>query len=275
METIDCIVCNSNTNVKVNNFNIGKGNSFTLVKCKCDLIFLNPRPDINSIKKYYDSQYLSNKERNSFYYKSLQKISFNWKYRLIKSIFSNNNGTLLDIGGGDSSFSDFICRKNWTAYSYDINNNKFTLPDLLRLKDNSIDLITLWHSIEHFHNINEIFTIIKNKLKPNGYLMVACPNVNAAEISILKNNWVAYDIPRHLYHFTPDTLNSYIKKFSFSIISKKIMYQDIIFNIFLSLRNYNLVLRLFYFIFIFFYSLTNIFFNTDKSSSYTYICKKQ
>ena len=275
MENVDCIICNSNTNVKVNTFSLPKDILFTLVKCKCDFIFLNPRPDINSIKKYYDSQYLSDKERNSFYYRLLQNISFRWKYRLIKSIFSDYNGTLLDLGGGDNSFSNFISKKNWTAYSYDINNNKFTLSDVLRLKDNSIDLITLWHSIEHFHNIDEIFSIIQNKLKPNGCLMVACPNINAAEISILKNNWVAYDIPRHLYHFTPDTLNSYMKKFSFSIISKKIMFQDIIFNIFLSLRDYNLALRLFYFIFIFFYSLANIFFNIDKSSSYTYICKKK
>ena len=273
METVDCIICNSNRNVVVNNFNQGKDNFFTLVKCECNFTFLNPRPNIKSIKKYYDSQFLSSKVRNTFYYRLFQKLSFQWKYKLIKSIYKDYNGTLLDIGSGNSSFSKFINMRNWKTYSYDINNKSFSLIDLLKLKDNSIDIITMWHSIEHFHNIDEIFSIIQNKLKPDGYLMIACPNINAAEISILKNNWVAYDIPRHIYHFTPDTLNSYIKKFNFSIISKKIMFQDIIFNIFLSLRDYNLILRLFYFIFIFFFSIINVFFNKNKSSSYTYICK--
>ena len=273
METVNCIICNSNPSVILKTFKCDNKESFNLVKCKCDFVYLNPRPDIKSIVKYYDSQYLTNKNRLSLLFKNLQKISFIWKYSKIKKIFNTNKGLCLDIGSGNNTFSEFLESKKWETLSYDINNGSFKINDIYNLKDNSIDLITMWHSIEHFHNINEIFEIISKKIKDDGYLLIACPNIQAAEIKLLKNQWVAYDIPRHLYHFSPKSLSNYINKFNFKVVSKYQMLQDTIFNIFMSLKHYNIFIRILFFCFILIYSLITINYSNDKSSSYTYVCK--
>jgi len=272
MENVNCILCNSDINTIVKTFKI-LNNTFTLVKCKCDFIFLNPRPDIHSIKKYYSNQYLSNQLRESFFFKKMQYISFNWKYKIISKVSENYTGTSLDIGSGNNSFSNFLESKGWNTLSYDLNNKYLDISDMIRLEDNSIDLITMWHSIEHFHNINDIFKIIKKKIKSTGYLIIACPNIDAAEISILKDNWIAYDIPRHIYHFNPQSLDTYVSKFNFKVISKYKMLQDTVFNIFLSLNHCNFIIRTVYFFIILIYSIIAIYFGNNKSSSYTYICK--
>ena len=61
----------------------------------------------------------------------------------------------------------------------------------------------MWHVLEHVYHLNERIKTIKRILKPNGKLIVAVPNRNSYDAKIYQENWAAYDVPRHLYHFTP------------------------------------------------------------------------
>ena len=79
------------------------------------------------------------------------------------------------------------------------------------------DVITLWHSLEHIHNINKIFRCVNKYLYKSGILVIAVPNIQAPERKRLGGNWAPYDVPRHLYHFDPDSLKRLCRKYNFKI----------------------------------------------------------
>jgi len=277
MESIKCIICKSNRNNlynKVNDrFQVSK--TYTIVKCECGFVFLNPRPSINEISKNYNlnTKYLPhNSDKKTIFnilYRFAQRITFLLKKRLIKTYTDKNKNNLLDIGSGDGRFLNYLATKtNLNIYS----NDPYFDSGFSSSTDSSdnFDIITLWHSLEHIHNIDETFDIIKDKLDLNGILIVAVPNIDAYEKKFFKNNWVAYDAPRHLYHFSPATIAKLFSNYEFNIIKKHTMYQDTLFNIASSLKPFNFLKFISFSI----VSIFNIFFNQTNSSSIIYICKR-
>ena len=280
METVNCIICDSHINSFYLELMNDKSNEkFVLRKCQCGLIFLNPRPDLNEIKKYYSIDYLPhNTQAFSFFniaYRFVQKITFYLKYKTIKRVMANLPIVkLLDVGSGDGRFLDYLKSKsnleiysNEPYYDLDYPNSKY-------LEDSSCDIITMWHSLEHIHNIQELFKLIIEKLKDDGFLILAVPNIDAYERKFFKFDWVAYDAPRHLYHFNYQTMKKLLSKYNFEILEAKPIYQDTLFNIVLSFYNLNLsnILKSLYLSFI---SLSKILINKNFSSSTIYICKKK
>jgi predicted SAM-dependent methyltransferase len=81
----------------------------------------------------------------------------------------------------------------------------------------SFDCITLWHVLEHFHFPGAYLMEIKKVLKPCGKVIIALPNAGSADAIFYKNNWAAWDVPRHLWHFTPDTFGKFASKHGFRI----------------------------------------------------------
>ena len=91
METINCIICNNDKFVDYISF--PKTNSddiFKLVKCECDFIYLNPRPDSIEISKFYNKEYIPHLIKSKSFFESLyafvQKFTFKWKLKIIKKI---------------------------------------------------------------------------------------------------------------------------------------------------------------------------------------------
>ena len=81
----------------------------------------------------------------------------------------------------------------------------------------SFDIITLWHVLEHIHDLNGRMEKIATLLKPSGTLIIAVPNSNSWDAFHYQDFWAAYDLPRHLYHFTPDTLKKLANKHGFNL----------------------------------------------------------
>ena len=267
MESIDCIICNSSTS---SIFNDSLHSDYNIVKCKCGFIYLNPRPNSLDITRYYAKEYLPHNTHNSKIYTFLQILSFKWKYKIIKKLFPNK-GIHLDVGSGNNNFSNYLRSKGWKSQSYD----KFShsnINNLKKIENNSIDLITMWHSIEHMHDINDVIKYLFNKIKDNGYLLIACPNIDAFERNLFKNNWVAYDVPRHLYHFNHITLSNYLKKSGFIVNNHYPIYQDTFFNIFLSFKY--ILSKIFLYLPYLIISLCYMLLMKKQHSSYLYICKK-
>ena len=271
MKDINCIICNKNEFELFSTFNLNIGN-YTLVKCiKCDFVFLNPRINEEDISKFYDSNYQPFQKKISFIniiYKFLRKVNFFLKYRIITK-YMINKGTNLDLGSGDNFFSKSMNSNGWKSFNYDkyyISNSN--IRDLSSFKSNSFNSITLWHSIEHMYDINSIFKNINKLLTKDGYLFIACPNLNASEIQYLKNNWIAFDIPRHLYHFNFNTMQKFLNKNNFKIVNIDNLKMDSLFNIFMS-KNTNVLYK----IFIYLHSLIVQYLNKKKSSTIVYICK--
>lgn len=230
-----CPICN---HTEIKNYMICKdhmltGESFNITKCSnCSFLFTNPRPISNFIRKYYKSdKYIShtNEAKNitNSIYKIVRKITLKQKVKLINTV--SRDKTILDFGCGTGEFLN-ACKKNkWkiSGLEPDISAKKLAtkLTKTKIVKDikelNSIDqvsLITLWHVLEHLHDLNNSVEILKNKLSKNGKLIIAVPNYKSYDAKILKNDWAAYDVPRHLYHFSQETMKLLLKKHGMKII---------------------------------------------------------
>ncbi len=100
-------------------------------------------------------------------------------------------------------------------------------PDNMQsIADHTIDVITLWHVLEHIPDIHAVFGQLTKKLKPNGLLVVAMPNHRSYDAKHYKEFWAGFDVPRHLWHFTPETFEKFISKYDLEVVKIKPMWFD-------------------------------------------------
>ena len=273
MEKINCIICGIYNDKSITEIKLCNANDiFKLTKCiNCDFVYLNPRPNESAIVKYYTKDYhpfkLPNTILYDYVYSFIQNITFYWKRRILTK-YNKSCLRLLDLGSGNNKFINYMNQNGWECNSYDKFSNHPTLHSLKSIKDKSYNNITLWHSIEHIHDINDLMIDIKRILISDGYIYIACPNYKAIERKYLKENWPAYDIPRHLYHFSYNSLQILLDKYDIKIVNSYRMYQDILFNILIS-KNTNFIKKIILCI----YSFLAVMVDKNKASSILYICK--
>ena len=288
MESVPCIICGSNSHKPfasiTDRLNNQSSEVFQLVKCQCEFIYLSPRPSIDQIQSYYDnSNYQPHSRTNSLFnfgYKLVQRFTLKWKYNKILPL--KRSGTLLDIGGGQGEFCNYMQNKKWNTTLLEPNysdvkiNNFKTITSLDELKNNDkFDIITLWHSLEHIHNVDALLLKLHSYLSDDGYLIIAVPNVNAIDRKYYGHNWAPFDAPRHLYHFSPKTLTELLENYKFQLISQYSMLQDTPYNVILSEKKKTIftLFRLGYFAVTFLFKIMKR--GVDISSSFMVICKKQ
>lgn len=290
MESINCIVCDKNNTIPfitVMDRLTHNRESFQLVKCECNFVYLKPRPDAQEISSYYqsfkyDPHNTINQDVWGKIYQFAQKYSLRWKYNKIASI--KTSGRLLDIGGGKGEFAVFMESKGWDVVLQDsitdvvytnAGTSIKTVKDLNILKDNKkFDVITLWHSLEHIHDISELYHQINRLLDRDGILLLAVPNLLAPERIFYGNKWAPFDAPRHLYHFQLKSLKNLCEKYKFMIIRKYSLYQDAPYNILLSMSK-NTAFQIFKGVLVLFYSIfKTIIFGPHYSSSFIVICRR-
>jgi len=267
MERIKCPLCNSLNHFKVmllnDRFDDSNEQKFKLVKCDCNFIFLNPRPNEDEINEYYVNNYVPHSSNNTYIYQLAQKISYYFKYKYLSKNFIIKN--ILDYGSGNGNFGKYFKKKGYIVTNYD------PVAKVSDSLNNKYDAVTMWHSLEHIHNLDACLKLIHSKMKANGKLLIAVPNIDASEIKFFKNKWIAFDAPRHLYHFNEPSLQRLLNQYDFRILKSKIIIQDTIFNIFMSLKGF----YKFLFPFVLFFVFIEIIFDNSKASSKLYICVKK
>ena len=202
------------------------GESFHLQKCdSCGFVFTNPRPEDKSLSKYYDSpDYLSHYSHGlnpvQLVYQELRRINIKNKYALVEKLVST--GSLLDIGCGTGEVLNYFQQKKWNVKGIEPSKsarefaiNKYGLniedePALKNFQQNSLDVISMWHVLEHVSNLKERINVVYNLLKPSGYLIIALPNLKSWDAKYYKNYWAAFDVPRHLSHFSQSTIKKLV-----------------------------------------------------------------
>jgi len=227
---IDCPVCGGSNlkNHKVVKDHSVSQESFNIMMCdNCNFQFTNPRPDEGNIGKYYNSEeYISHSDKaNSpinFIYKIARKYALSSKRKLINSVANHKKGRLLDYGCGTGYFLENMKSNGWKVYGIEPNEKARSIAtekakvkeniEQLNLKNKKFDVITLWHVLEHIHDLNDIIKQLKSILKEKGKLVIAVPNIDSYEQSFYEEHWAAYDVPRHLYHFSQDTMNTLMLK---------------------------------------------------------------
>ena len=191
---------------------------FQIHEClRCGLYFTVPRPANDKIGAYYNShEYYSHQENNKRFipklYERVKSINLKIKYKIATE---GVNGTkLLDIGCGVGDFLRIMEQNGWEASGIEPSETakiiarkrvkaQLYAPQEIRLLSNeSFDLITLWHVLEHVDNLKDEVIQLKRLLKTGGRLVLALPNFKSFDAQFYKQYWAAYDVPRHLYHFS-------------------------------------------------------------------------
>ena len=200
------------------------GEDFDIWECKnCTHRFTQNIPGEDSIGRYYRSEeYISHSDTKKGFvnnlYHSVRKRTLQQKRRLIESHTGKKTGTILDVGAGTGAFLNTMKNAGWNCsgiepdetarknarelYNLDLKEAKelFTLPS------KSFDAITLWHVLEHVHRLHTYVEHLKNLLAGNAKLFIAVPNYTSADAKMYGEFWAAYDVPRHLYHFSPKSM---------------------------------------------------------------------
>ena len=240
-----CPVCDS-TNINplltVKDHSVSK-KDFVIWQCSnCELRFTQDAPDKDSIAPFYQSEdYISHTNTSkgviNQLYQKVRKHTLNQKANLIIRN-TKPKGKLLDLGAGIGAFLNTMKQKGWEVKGIEPDpgarqqaKNIFDLDledtsALNSFHNQSFDAITLWHVLEHVHDLHDYIEKLKRLLTPDGKIFIAVPNYRAVENSIYKLFWAAYDVPRHLYHFTPSSMEMLMKKHHLQIIHTKPMWFD-------------------------------------------------
>ncbi|MER2997472.1 class I SAM-dependent methyltransferase [Pontibacter populi] len=201
--------------------------SFVIVECEnCTFKFTNPRPDAESIGSYYESEdYISHSNTKTGIinraYHVVRSITTKQKVELINRHVPAK-GTILDYGCGTGVFLTACKKDGWKIRGIEPSDKARELAEkasgtsiatsLSELEDEKFDVITLWHVLEHMHTLNETIKQLISHLTEDGVLIIAVPNADSHDAKEYKENWAAYDVPRHLYHFTQPTMKRLLKK---------------------------------------------------------------
>ncbi len=210
---------------------------FTLYGCAdCGFIFTNDHPDEGGIGHYYESEdYLSHNEPKGNLPGRIYGISRNVmlrkKVRIVQKATGIEKGSILDTGSGAGHFLNAMRNAGWNVTGIEINEkvrqysaSSFGLnvqdPGHLKtLPSESFDCITLWHVLEHFQDPLGYAKEIMRLLKPEGICIVALPNCASSDAAFFGTYWAAYDVPRHLWHFTPDTFKRFTRDTGFELVN--------------------------------------------------------
>lgn len=241
-----CPACNAPTIapvLKTKDYTVSQ-QAFEIWECSaCTLRFTQSVPDEQHIGPYYRSEnYISHTNTgkglvNKLYH-MVRRHTLRSKCRLIERSGNWHSRTLLDVGAGTGAFVHYMRQHAWqvTGLEPDEAARKVALetfrinllpPDhLWALPADSIDVITLWHVLEHVHRLHDYMRQLKTLLKPGGLLFIAVPNYTSADAAIYGEHWAAYDVPRHLYHFSPKAMQQLVRQHGMRIQNMQPMWFD-------------------------------------------------
>lgn len=223
---------------------------FHICEClNCGLLYTMPRPSKEKIGAYYKSdEYYSHQENKKGFvprlYEAIKKINLKHKFRLASRDLPV--GKLLDIGCGVGDFLHIAENKGWQCTGIEpseeareiarqrIKGDLLYSEDLEQLPDQSFDLITMWHVLEHVDDLKWQVAQLQRLIKPNGRIVIAVPNYRSYDGRFYNAFWAAYDVPRHLNHFNKTVLTKIFKTSGLSLVSMDKLIWDAYYISFMS-----------------------------------------
>jgi 2-polyprenyl-3-methyl-5-hydroxy-6-metoxy-1,4-benzoquinol methylase len=193
-------------------------------------LFTNPRPTQNEIINYYKSDsYLSHSRGKaslfSFLYNLVRDYSVKQKIKLLAKY--TEQGHYLDIGCGIGLVLKEARKEGWeisgvepadeARIEAEKNTGAKIYPSLNKVEKIKFNAITMFHVLEHVHDLNDTMKLVRKRLHKEGVLLIALPNHESWDAKNYSETWAAWDVPRHLYHFSPYTAEKLFKKHKFHV----------------------------------------------------------
>ena len=240
-----CPVCNSTTFtpfLTCKDNTVSKEN-FDLVQCtSCSFVFTQNVPSVEDIFPYYKSDaYISHSDTkkgivNQLYH-TVRKRALQFKLNLINKYNHTDLNHLLDYGCGTGKFAHTVSKtSSWTVDALEPDQStrqtaesllsKSIFSNISEVPENKYSIITAWHVFEHVYNLQETLQQLSSSLIKNGRMLIALPNRASFDAQYYKEHWAAYDVPRHLYHFHPETFSLLCQNNGLEIIETIPMYYD-------------------------------------------------
>ena len=208
---------------------------FTLLEdTNSGLLITSPQPKLEDLPKYYESaDYISHTDAKKSLFDKIYQFAKNYaikkKVKLVTNLTSANTKTILDVGCGTGEFLVACQNSNWKVTGIEPNKKAFALakeklpstPLFYNIKNldniHQFDIITLWHVLEHIPNLEEYILNLKKQLKPKGKLLIAVPNYKSYDAAHYGKFWAAYDVPRHLWHFSQKAIKALFAKIDMQV----------------------------------------------------------
>lgn len=218
--------------------------SFMILECgSCTLRYTQGVPDEPAIGPYYHSEnYISHTNTSKGFinriYQAVRKRTIRGKVRLVQHTTGLKKGRHLDVGSGIGTFAHAMQEAGWETTGLEPDPDARALAkqlygtellpvaELYQLPEQRFDVITLWHVMEHVHDLHAYVKRMEQLLKRDGKLIVAVPNYTSKDAAIYGPYWAAYDVPRHLYHFSPESMRTLMKQHGLEVKAYKPMWYD-------------------------------------------------
>lgn len=241
-----CPICNSSAiqpQLSAKDHTVSQ-KEFAIWHCNnCTAGFTQDVPGQDTIGAYYASEnYISHSDTkkgiiNSLYH-TVRKRTLQSKRKLVENETGLPKGTILDIGCGTGAFLDTMKQAGWSITGLEpddtarqkANELYHIQPQepgkLFELTAGTYNAITMWHVLEHVHQLHEYIAQVEKLLATNGRAFIAVPNYTSADAATYKTNWAAYDVPRHLYHFSPASMENLLSQHGLKLKTVKPMWFD-------------------------------------------------
>ena len=218
--------------------------TFPIAQCNgCQARFTQNIPDVDSIGPFYQAEsYISHTDSrkglvNQLYH-AVRNLTLKSKCALVKEVSGLSKGTLLDYGSGTGAFLDTMREAGWQVSGLEpddtargVAKQRYGLDlrspsELHDIAPASFDMITLWHVLEHVHDLHHTLDGLEKALRPGGTLLIAVPNYTSGDAVHYGEFWAAWDVPRHLYHFSPASMKTLLQRHGLEVTGTRRMWFD-------------------------------------------------
>jgi len=290
-----CPICNSSQIsevVKAVDYTVSR-ETFSVWHCRdCSTRFTQDIPIEEEIGQYYKAEeYVSHTNTSkgliNFLYQRVKRYTLVQKRNLVQRESGVKRSNVLDIGCGTGDFLGAMTKIGWRVYGLEPDDGARRLAKenhgleiqenkgLFSFADDMFMAVTMWHVLEHVHKLHDYLQTIKRVLRDNGTLFIAVPNYQSVDAEVYQGHWAAYDVPRHLYHFSPKGMETLLAHNGFEIHKKLIMPFDSFYVSLLSEKYKHGGTRLVSAFWNGLKSFLKARRNPDKSSSILYIVRKK
>jgi len=202
-----------------------------------DMLITKPQP--TDLEKYYQSEaYISHTDSRKTpldkIYQVVKKFSLFLKVRLIGH-YAQDDKSLLDVGAGTGDFLFAASQKGWTIAGVEPNwsargkasEKEINLSaDLESVMHRKYKVITLWHVLEHLPDLENQILKMMSILEEEGTIVIAVPNYKSYDAKFYKEFWAAYDVPRHLWHFSRQSIQKLFSKYGMEVVDTRPLFFD-------------------------------------------------